>query len=98
MVYCPFLRIGRIHKVVYEDSRPDYRLIDQSGLNMDSNSMHLFELPADCITEIIIGARATKQLAESLSLLAKSGPLAHVTLSRAVLDPSDYALLIEECE
>lgn len=56
----------------------------------------LFEFPADCVLEIILGMRSTAELSKEVDDLALSFPRA--TLFRAREHPSEYSLLIDKSE
>jgi hypothetical protein len=58
--------------------------------------IHLFEFPARCVTELIIGARSSSELqSAAVEIVASDSRYQHVHLRKAVLDHASGAIRIE---
>ena len=58
-----------------------------------AHGIHLFNLPPQCITAIILGCRATEEFAcEVAKILKEKTELSHVELRKAKMQDRDYAL------
>jgi hypothetical protein len=67
----------------------------QKTINVDGEDIHLFQLPADAITAVILGARASSILADqAASAIAASEQMSHVQLLKCSPDSACFTLNI----
>jgi hypothetical protein len=67
----------------------------QDIVNVNSEDIHLFQLPADSIKAVILGTRASSTLADQARLaIAASSQMSHIQLFRCSPDESCFAINI----
>lgn len=63
-----------------------------------SSKIYLFDVPADAITGIVFGARASTQLQEAIHTTVKDrSELQHVKIRSCRPDPAEFVLRVREC-
>jgi len=79
-------------------SEKEWRVIQDrknasKSINVNGKSIHLFDIPPSCISEIILGARCEKVVEDEIRhILASSKNWSHVKLLRATSDEKVYQL------
>ena len=63
-------------------------------VNVNGEDIHLFQLPADSIKAVILGARASSTLADQARIAVASSQMSHVHLLRCSPDESCFAINI----
>lgn len=63
-------------------------------VNVNGEDIHLFQLPADAIKAVILGARASSTLADQARIAIASSKMSHIQLLRCSPDESCFAINI----
>jgi len=67
----------------------------RKGLSEDGSNLYLLPVPAQSIVSVTLGARCPENLEQQVRSALKQPSLSHVTLDRAVLHQSQFALSFE---
>ena len=61
----------------------------------EENEISLFELPPDLFKCVVLGAKISNELESQIRDEIESGPMSHISIYRARLDPDRYSVIVE---
>jgi len=80
----------------YEEEVRMVMPLSDANIKRKKDDLHLFRLPADALTGVVLGAGAKKELTDEIKMLLGSEQLAHVSLQRAILSLRTFAMEFEK--
>ncbi len=80
----------------YEEEVRMVMPLSDASIKRDKDDLHLFRLPADALTGVVLGAGAKRELTDEIKILLGSEKLAHVSLQRAILSLRTFAMEFEK--